>query len=162
MTYFNQRPSTTLGAAVSPLRNINSWVGEPPFPFPVVCVHSLSDSSCECGILTQVGVCDTVFLSAGSSSPKMDWNPVNACWYQRSFLWVFSCLTLLRSKQEVLQNYINILIDAMKTSISECLFTSVLPLFLSILIRQLLAGSFFPESSLPTCLDEYNNWICYF
>lgn len=43
----NQRPSTTLGAAVSPPRNINSWVGEPPFPFPVVCVHSLSDGSCE-------------------------------------------------------------------------------------------------------------------
>lgn len=27
MTYFNQRPSTTLGAAVSPPRNINSWGG---------------------------------------------------------------------------------------------------------------------------------------
>lgn len=130
MTYFNQRPSTTLGAAVSPPRKHQQlgW-GSLHFLFPSSVFTACLKALLSHGVLTQVGMCDTVFLSASNSSPKMDWNPVNAWWYQRSFLWVFSCLTLLRSKQEVLQNCINILIDAIKTSISECLFTSVLPLF---------------------------------
>lgn len=75
---FNQRLSTTLGAAASTEGNTHLGWEEPLFPLPSSVSRAWRKALLSHGILTSklVCVCDTVFLSADNSSPKMDSNPV--------------------------------------------------------------------------------------